>query len=199
MGEDRPGSLTIDFYRTEFHNQIVVDLDSDVQAIHVSNLDGCAFSNSGQIEFIVTAAHGLEVTGAYRLNDVKSTSVHRLRELPLNPRHKGLVALSYTCPGRAWRFDVTTQYTGRTRLPDTDANPPEFRLAGISPDYVQIFAQITRKFSALELYAGVENLGNFRQSQPILAWSEPFSPYFDSSQIWGPTVGRRFYLGLRLN
>ena len=50
-----------------------------------------------------------------------------------------------------------------------------------------------------ELYAGIENITNYKQNNPILAWNEPFSPYFDSSLIWGPTVGRRFYFGLRIN
>jgi len=51
----------------------------------------------------------------------------------------------------------------------------------------------------MDLYLGGENLTGFRQERPILAWEDPFSPWFDSSLVWGPTAGRRFYVGLRLN
>ena len=199
LGADRPATLMIDFYRTEFQNQVVVDLEQNPRSILLYNLDGRSYSNSAQIELTATASRGLEVTAAYRFNDVKTTYLGQLRELPLNPRHKGLLVLSYTLPNRKWQFDVTTQFNGSTRLPDTRMNPPQYRLDAFSPDYLQMFAQVTRKFNALEVYLGVENLTDYRQSQPILAWSEPFSPYFDSSLIWGPTVGRRFYVGIRLN
>ncbi len=199
LGADRPATLSIDFYRTDFESQVIVDLEQDVRRILLYNLNGRSYSNSAQVEMTATAAKGLEVTAAYRLNDVKTTYMGRLLELPLNPRHKGLLVISYTVPSSEWQFDITTQFNGRTRLPDTAMNPPQYRLPTHSPNYLQLFAQVTRKFKATELYVGVENLTDYRQRQPILAWNEPFSPYFDSSLIWGPTVGRRFYVGLRLN
>lgn len=199
LGADRPATLSLDFYRTEFQNQVIVDMEQDARTVLLYNLDGRSYSNSAQIELMATVSRGLEVTTAYRLNDVKTTYMAQLRELPLNPRHKGLLVVSYTVPSRKWQFDVTTQFNGRTRLPDTGMNPPQYRLDTYSSNYLQLFAQVTRKFNAVELYVGIENLTGYRQSQPILAWSEPFSPYFDSSMIWGPTVGRRFYLGVRLN
>ncbi len=199
LGPDRPGNVMIDFYRTEFMQQTVVDLEQNPQAILLYNLDGRSYSNSGQIEVTATAVRGVDVTAAYRFNDVRMTFVDQLKELPLNPRHKGVLVLSNAFPNRKWQFDVTTQYNGQTRLPNTADNPERYRLREHSPDYVQLFAQVTRKFKKLELYLGGENLTGFRQQQPILAWDEPFSPYFDSSLIWGPTSGRRFYMGVRLN
>jgi len=199
LGPDRPGNVVIDFYRTEFVQQTVVDLDQNPRAILLYSLDGRSYSNSGQIEVTATASRGVDVTAAYRFNDVRMTFADQLKELPLNPRDKGVLVLSYTVPDRKWQFDVTTQYNGRTRLPDTADNPENYRLEGHSPDYLQLFAQVTRKFKKLEIYFGGENLTGFRQRQPILAWNEPFSPYFDSSLIWGPTSGRRFYMGVRLN
>jgi hypothetical protein len=49
----------------------------------------------------------------------------------------------------------------------------------------------------LEIYGGIENLLGFTQNDPILASEDPFGPYFDSSLIWGPIFGRKFYAGLR--
>ncbi|MDZ7371339.1 MAG: TonB-dependent receptor [candidate division KSB1 bacterium] len=199
IGRDRPATLSVDFYRTDFLRQVIVDLDQNSRQVVLYNLDGRSFSNSAQVELTAAALQGLDVTAAYRYNDVRATYAGALRELPLNPRHKGLLVFSYTLPNRKWRFDVTTQFNGEARLPDTRMNPPQYRLPERSPSYEQIFVQVTRKFSRLELYAGIENLTDYRQVRPILAWQEPFSPYFDSSLIWGPTMGRRFYAGLRFN
>jgi hypothetical protein len=49
----------------------------------------------------------------------------------------------------------------------------------------------------MDLYIGVENLLDFRQSQPIVSANDPSSPYFDSSFIWGPVQGRMLYGGMR--
>jgi hypothetical protein len=43
----------------------------------------------------------------------------------------------------------------------------------------------------------MENLNNFTLSNPILAAGDPFSPYFDSSLVWGPIFGRMVYAGFR--
>jgi hypothetical protein len=62
-----------------------------------------------------------------------------------------------------------------------------------------LYLQVQRKFVGWEIYAGIENLTGYKQANPILAADQPYSPYFDSSMIWGPIVGRRFYLGIRVN
>ena len=45
---------------------------------------------------------------------------------------------------------------------------------------------------------GCENIFDFRQLQPIISWQNPFSPYFDTSSVWGPTRGREVYAGIRI-
>lgn len=127
------------------------------------------------------------------------TAMGGLESLPLNSTFKGLLMLSYTMLNDTWQIDLTTQLNGKTRLPNTSMNPVEHQLDDFSPAYALMFAQLKRTFGNLEIYAGVENLTNFRQDQPILAWDDPFSPYFDSSLIWGPTFGRRFYVGFRFH
>jgi hypothetical protein len=44
---------------------------------------------------------------------------------------------------------------------------------------------------------GGENLTNFTQDKPILAYQDPYGEHFDASMVWGPILGRRFYFGLR--
>jgi hypothetical protein len=78
-------------------------------------------------------------------------------------------------------------------------NPDQYQLDENSPNFAMMFAQLKRIIGNWEIYAGVENLTGYRQKNPILAWDDPFSPYFDSSIVWGPTYGRRFYCGFRFN
>ena len=47
------------------------------------------------------------------------------------------------------------------------------------------------------IYLGVENLLNYKQSNPIISSDLPFNKYFDASMVWGPIYGRMLYLGLR--
>jgi len=47
------------------------------------------------------------------------------------------------------------------------------------------------------VYFGWENIHDFRQERPIISWQNPFSSYFDTSNVWGPTKGREFYVGVR--
>jgi outer membrane receptor for ferrienterochelin and colicins len=199
IGEDRPASLMADFYRTSFQNRIIVDTEQDAGQIYVYNLDGPSYSNSFQLELNGTLFSGFESTIAWRWNDVKMTIKNKLLEQPLTNRHKGLFVLSYTTKNNNWQFDLTTQLNGKTRLPNTEINPENYRTTKYSPSYAMLFGQIKRKFDRYEFYLGMENITNYKQSNPILAWQEPFSPYFDSSMIWGPTIGRRIYVGIRVN
>ena len=47
------------------------------------------------------------------------------------------------------------------------------------------------------MYAGAKNLPDFVQRDAIIASSDPYGPYFDASQVWGPTMGINPYVGFR--
>ena len=87
---------------------------------------------------------------------------------------------------------------GEQRLPNTDSNPIEFQRSDFSRPYTILIAQFTYIFKKVEVYAGCENIFDFRQLQPILSWQNPFCPYFDKSSVWGPTRGREIYVGVQL-
>lgn len=189
--------VSADFYRTDFINQVIMDMDSDLGAIYFYNLDGRSFSNSFQIEVTANPVDRLDVTLAYRLNDVKATYNGELMRKPLVNRYKGLLTASYKTRMNKWQFDLTTQLNGDSRLPDTDQNPEEYRRGDRSPAYVVINTQVSRFFRKWDIYVGVENLTGFVQEDPIIAADDPFGLYFDASMVWGPIVGRKFYAGLR--
>ncbi len=190
-------SITTDFFRTDFENQVIIDRESDAYTIFIYNLDGKSYSNSFQVEANYEFVKFLEVTMAFRYNDVKTTINGNFDVAPLVNKYKGLLAISYQTPKKKWQFDTNLQLLGNQRLPNTDFYPPEYQLSDKAPDYSIINAQITRYFKKFELYIGGENLGNFKQKNPIIAADDPFGEYFDASIIWGPISGMKLYTGFR--
>jgi len=60
-----------------------------------------------------------------------------------------------------------------------------------------MFAQVTKKIGMVDVYAGVENITNYTQKNPILNADKPYGRDFNASMVWGPLMGRMFYIGMR--
>jgi hypothetical protein len=116
--------------------------------------------------------------------------------MPFNPRNRALAVVSYS-PVRSWQFDINSHFYGKQRLPNTTGLPDSLRQPGYSRPYQVYNVQATFRKGPWEFYAGCENLLDFRQVRPIVSWQEPFSEWFDTSFIWGPTRGREIYAGIR--
>ena len=187
--------LNAEYYHTHFNRQAVIDYDSNPTEIRITNLDGKSYSNTFQIDASYLLLEGMELTVAWRLNDVKSTYGGKLMEKPLTSRYKGLVTASYKTPLGIWQFDATLQLNGGGRMPTPVDGLWEERFHA----YEQVSAQITRWFRHFSVYIGGENLSGFRQKQPIINAADPWSSTFDPTMVWGPVHGRMFYAGIRLN
>ena len=198
---ERTGNITVDFYRTSFVNRVVVDWENPTE-ISFSNLDGKSFANSFQLEVNYELLKNLDLRTAYKYYDVATDYQTGLLQKPLQAKHRFFANLGYETTlnerGAQWKFDYTLHTLGEQRLPNTSTSPAEFRLAEFSKPYSLMNAQITRVFSTkLELYAGVENLTNFTQSNPIVSANDPFGPYFDTSIVFAPVIGSMYYAGFR--
>ena len=191
--------LLVDAYRTDFVNQIVLDRDADAHEIRIYNLNGKSFSNCAQIQLDYELFRNFDVSAAFRYTDVTMTINDTLREKPFVNRYKGLLTFSYA-PG-TWQFDLITQFNGDSRIPDLSGNATavaDGQVMERSPFYVIMNAQVTKKLGEhWELYAGGENLTNYKQKHPIVSASEPFGEDFDAAMVWGPLSGIRGYLGFR--
>jgi len=190
-------SLAVEFYRTDFINQLIVDVDSEYGFARFYNLDGKSYANNSQIELMFEPLRFLEVTAAYRMSDVKTTIDGELMAKPFVNNYKGMLSASYATRSNNWQFDLTAQFNGKSRIPDTDMLPEQFRMASQSPAYTILHGQITRRWNNVDIYLGGENLTNFKQHNPIIAYDNPYGEHFDASMIWGPIMGRMFYMGLR--
>ena len=189
-----------DYYYTDFDRQVNVDYDSDPHTLTIANLKGKSYSHTFQIDATYESSFGLSVTAAYRLNDVKTTYGGKLLEKPLTPKYKALLTASFSTEMDIWQFDATLAVNGGGRMPapyltaDGSYSWPERFKA-----FPQLNLQVTRWFRHFSIYAGGENLTGFRQKNPIICSSDPWSPNFDSTMIWGPVQGAMAYVGIRLN
>ncbi len=193
----RDASLALEYYRTDFLNQLIVDVDSQYGAARFYNLDGKSYANNSQVELKFEPLLFLEITAAFRLTDVKTTIDGDLLSKPFVNNHTGMLSGSWLSRNNNWQVDLTAQFNGKSRIPGAEELPGEFRMPAQSPAYTILHGQITRRWNSFDLYIGGENLTNFKQDNPIIAAQEPFGEHFDASRIWGPIMGRMFYLGLR--
>jgi outer membrane receptor for ferrienterochelin and colicins len=189
--------LKLDYFHTRFTNQVVVDLDRNPQEVHFYNLQGESWSNSIQLQLDMEPLERVDIRLAYRFNDVQTTYDNVLMPRPLVAKHRAFINMAYTTKS-LWSMDVTWSWQGKQRIPGTESNPEPYRMAALSPTFSMVNLQLGKTlFERLELYVGIENLLDYVQEDPILASEDPFGPYFDSSLIWGPVFGRKFYAGLR--
>lgn len=192
-------SVGLDFFRTDFQNQVVVDLDKSAREVNFYNLQGKSYSNSFQAEVNYELLKKLELRLAYRLFDVKTTYHGELLQRPLISKDRGFANIAYEVSG--WKFDYTITFNGTKRIPYTEDNPVQYQLDKKSPSYVLMNAQATKTFGnkfPIDVYIGSENLTNYYQRSVILGADQPFGQNFDASMVWGPISGRMFYTGVRL-
>ena len=196
-------TFSLDYYYTHFINQTIIDMDQDIHAIHIYNLNGNfngqknkAYSHSTQAELIMNPVKGFEIILAYRFNYVMQTTNRTLQEKALISPHKALLSLSYATKFDKWKFNVSLQYHSKMRLPDMSSNPPEYQPTP-SKGYFMLNAQITKKYKGWEFYIGGENLANQKQANPILSADQPYGEFFDASIIHSPITGVMGYIGFR--
>ncbi len=193
----RKWAFNVDAYRTEFTDQAVADMDASAHELRLYNLRGTSYATTVQTDLQVELIRPLQLKVAYRWYDARTTYSGRLLSRPFVPEHRAMADLAFTSPDEKWRFDITLNWFGTSRLPDLSDNTSAHHFSEHAPDYTLLHAQLSRVLGALELYLGCENITDFMQHPQIIAPEQPFGPDFDASIIWGPTNGRMFYGGLR--
>ncbi len=198
----RPADATIsfDYFRTDFMNQVIVDQEMDSESIHIYNSDKESFTNTYQVDFTWSPIERFDIFATYRYTDSSVTLEHGAEsfsvERPLVSRYKTLLNLQYATKYRRWVFDVTAQLNGTMRLPTQSGDMAD---SSYSPAYPMFFAQVSHKVRNTDIYVGCENIANYYQQTPIISADNPYSTAFNSSVVWGPLMGRKFYIGLRYN
>ncbi len=199
---NRKADITLDFYRTDFKNQVVVDYENS-QQLNFYNLKGDSYANSFQAEFNYDVFENFDLRMAYKYYDVKTDYLTGTFSKPLTPEHRLFINAGYetktdTLKMNPWKFDITYNWLSEQRYSSTINSPIEFQLPNESPTLGTLNAQVTKVFSPkFEVYLGGENITNVRQNNPILGANEPFGANFDTTFVYGPIFGSMFYTGLR--
>jgi Outer membrane cobalamin receptor protein len=203
LGFSEKSSVSFDFFRTDFMNQILVDQERDLSRVWFYNAPGASYTNTYQIDLMIEPIERFSILTTLRYTDAKVELPNMgLVERPLMGRYKGVLNLQYATRMNKWTFDFTAQINGPSRLPWFAAEGAGSALGtsfepAYSPVYPMFYAQITRKLKDVDVYIGGENLFNYKQAHPIIDAENPFSQDFNATVIWGPLMGLKVYAGLR--
>lgn len=74
-----------------------------------------------------------------------------------------MAAVSWASKGKRWQCDLNVHWFDRMSLPNTSANPAEYRRPSYSVPYATVNIQATFRVKDIELYSGCENIGNYRR------------------------------------
>lgn len=201
LGNDQNASLSFDYFRTRFYKTLVVDQEWNPAAINIYESDRLSYTDSYQLDFNWTPFTRFDVFATFRYTTSRMTidrpdgTTARV-ERPLINQFKTLLNLSYATKFRMWVFDVTGQLNGKARIPSATG---DLAHDSHSPVYPMLFAQVTHKIGRADVYLGCENITDYRQKVPIASADNPFSTQFNSMNVWGPLMGRKFYVGVRFN
>ena len=203
--------ISFDYFRTQFVQQMIVDYEHLANAIDFYALDGNrSFTDNYQLDFSVDPVERFNITVTCRYTKAMiELAGQGLVEKPMTSRFKGVLNMQYATNLNKWIFDFTASINGSCRvynfmadLKDADGNL--IYKDGRTPVYPLLYGQITRRFKGWDVYAGVENLTNFRQKDVILGYQKndaghviPEQPSFDASCIWGPLMGIKAHIGFR--
>lgn len=202
--------LSIDYFRTQFAQQMVVDYEHQVNAINFYALNGKrSYTDNFQLDFSVDPVERFNITATFRYTNAKiELEGQGLVEKPMTSRFKGVLNLQYATRLSKWIFDFTASLNGSCRVYNfmEDLRGADGELLykdGRTPIYPMLYAQVTRRFKGWDVYLGAENLTNFRQEQVLIGqmgndgFVNPRMPSFDASCIWGPLMGIKAHIGFR--
>ena len=187
---------------------MVADQEYRSDLVLFYDTDGRSYTDSWQVDFTWSPVERLDIFATFRYTDSAITldrpdGSRRRVERPLISEYKTLLNLQYATKFRRWTFDVTAQLNGPSRLPSLDGNLDDLRY---SPRYPVFFAQVSHKMGKFDVYVGCENIADYVQKDPITVdghafrpGDNPFQTSFNSSSVWGPLMGRKFYIGMRFN
>ena len=203
----RDASISLDGYWTEFENRVVADLYNSPYGILIYNASESR-SKTLQLEFDWSLHRRVNVRAAYRWVDAQTDYQDfdiELRQDPYVSKHRAFTQWSYASKegvdGEQTRIDATIQWIGPQALPRPSAGSSDYELhLAESPSFTQVNIQLSRNIhTGFELYAGIENLLDVKQDNPIVGANYPdeFNETFDASLVYGPIFGKMSYVGLR--
>ena len=202
--EDNSTYISLDYFHTNFTEQLLIDYTHDAINLYtLSSLnadESYSYTHNIQIDFSTEITRGLTLTLTGRYTDARQTLKNQKSDIkPMTSLYKGVANLQYATRLNKWIFDFTASINGPCKVWDfmNEVDLGYQTRKGYSPTYPLLYAQVTRRFKGIDVYAGVENITGFVQKNPILAHDNPWGANFDASCIWGPLMAQKIYAGIR--
>lgn len=198
LGNIHNFNLSGDYYITSFIDQVVVDWEKP-REIYFYNLTGKSVAKSFQLELDYHYRDFLNFRVAYKNYDVQIDYNSGFLQKPLLAKNRffanlGIETETSSVSEDQWKLDITFHHVGIQRLVLTQRDG----VNRYSPSFSLWNSQVTRVFSKkFEIYLGGENIGDYRQSSPIIGSNDPFGADFDAAQVYAPVFGGMVYSGLR--
>lgn len=204
------GLLNIDasvFY-TYFTNYVEPDYEEDPSLIVYSNNHGATatgFSINADFSFNFPLKTGIGLTYTYVYELDENDDGEIVKQTPLHqPPVVANFYLSYNFPAPQLSID----WTGNMVAPMLLSSVPNDFRPEKSPFYTIQNIQLTKKFKqGIEIYAGIKNIFNFVQKDPILRPNDPFNSNtgvdnpnnyrFDTTYGFTSTQGIKGFAGIR--
>lgn len=188
----REGWFHVDFYRTQFEQQIIVDLEQPNE-LNIYTQKGKSYSNSLQADVTYEVVKNVTAKLAYKWDNVMMNYHSGMKIQALKPQHKVLLVLDYDWKKTGLLFTSNIAWYSKGRIPNI-GNGANVQAKNLFVWNMQITKKIKEHWS---VYIGAENLLNQTQANPILSADQPFQPTFDATMIWGPVRGAMVYAGFR--
>ncbi len=199
-------SFSLDYYHTQFGVKQIFDM-ARPSVLNVYYSEREAYAATLQADLKLNFWQKWELNLAARRIDNKQTYGQGentlFTQMFFTPKYRALLNLAYALPYNKWKFDYTIQFTGRQLLPNNDILSSQSDLPYAllnfdkSPAFVRMNTQVNRNYIRWEYYIGIENLGNYRQLNPVILADNISDARFDATQVWGPLIGRMFYFGFK--
>lgn len=194
----KPGRLSAEVYYSAFTRAFIADVDNSPQTVNFIWQDNGRSAVNIQFEASYEPIFDLSLTGAYRYTQALQMNLNGDIETPFVSPHTFFGTISYTGIDQ-FQFDITSVSRSPQRLPDTRSNPEQFRKEQFSPIISNTNIQASYSIKAFELFAGVENVFNFTQDDPIIAPELTRTQLFDATLVYANAFGRNIYGGIRIN
>lgn len=197
----RDMTISFDYFRTQLFHSVIVDQERDASNIYIYESNGKSYTNTYQLDITWKPVERFDIFATFRWTDSKYTITRSngrqsLVTRPLVGQFKTLINLQYATRMRRWVFDVTAQLNGRSRIPTQTGALNDSKH---SPIYPMFYAQVSRRIKNWDIYIGCENIAGYTQQTPIIEAGSPYSTAFNSACVWGPLMGRKYYIGVRFN
>ena len=191
-----PSTLTVDVFSTRFMQQTVIDRDVSLQQTLIQSYGGqfAGTTNSIHAEWTIHPIRRMEVKLAYRYAKNLQWLNNKFQISPFQSVHRGLLVIGYKTRNK-WHFDGVAQINGPKRIAYFSETENKY-----SPSFVIANFQIRKAYdNSFEFYVGIENIGNVKQSDPILSIKNSQGEIFDAANSWAPANGINFYTGIRFS